>query len=83
MRPMVTNKFQHNGIGHDGERQGDGRRPDAEQRCERGLAVVVIIAMFPSRVSTSLKELSEGAKNAILPCFTTAAKTASAAMTAP
>ncbi|MCQ9330286.1 GntP family permease [Corynebacterium phoceense] len=38
------------------------------------LAVVVIIAMFPSRVSTSLKELSEGAKNAILPCFTTASE---------
>ncbi len=30
--------------------------------------------MFPSRVSTSLKELSEGAKNAILPCFTTASE---------
>nr|WP_235923010.1 GntP family permease [Corynebacterium lizhenjunii] len=38
------------------------------------LAVVVIIAMFPSRVRESLSELSEGAKNAIVPCFTTASE---------
>ncbi|OFT85897.1 GntP family permease [Corynebacterium sp. HMSC29G08] len=38
------------------------------------LAVVVIIAMFPSRVKKSLSELSDGAKNAILPCLTTASE---------
>lgn len=38
------------------------------------LAVVVIVGMFPARVKESLSELSDGAKNAILPCLTTASE---------
>lgn len=37
-------------------------------------AIVVLILMFPSRVKKSVKEITEGAKNAILPCLTTASE---------
>lgn len=37
-------------------------------------AVMVIVAMFPKRARTSIAEFSDGAKNAILPCFTTASE---------
>lgn len=38
------------------------------------LAIVVMVLMFPSRVKQSIGEFSDGAKNAILPCFTTASE---------
>ena len=37
-------------------------------------AVFVIVAMFPKRAAESIKEFSDGAKNAILPCLTTASE---------
>ncbi|OFP25549.1 transporter [Corynebacterium sp. HMSC066C02] len=37
-------------------------------------AVFVIVAMFPKRAAESVKEFSDGAKNAILPCLTTASE---------
>ncbi|WP_293768423.1 GntP family permease [uncultured Corynebacterium sp.] len=38
------------------------------------IAVAVIVCMFPSRAAQSIREFSDGAKNAILPCFTTASE---------
>ncbi|MFH0411319.1 GntP family permease [Corynebacterium sp. L4756] len=38
------------------------------------LAIFVMVLMFPKRVKQSVKEFSDGAKNAILPCFTTASE---------
>lgn len=38
------------------------------------LAIVVMVVMFPSRTKQSIAEFSDGAKNAILPCFTTASE---------
>lgn len=38
------------------------------------LAILVMVLMFPGRIRKSVGEFSEGAKNAILPCFTTASE---------
>ena len=38
------------------------------------LAIVVMVLMFPSRIRQSVREFSDGAKNAIFPCFTTASE---------
>src|SRR5699024_5467197 len=38
------------------------------------LAIVVMVLMFPSRIRQSVREISDGAKNAIFPCFTTASE---------
>lgn len=38
------------------------------------VAVFTIVVMFPKRVKLSIREFSEGAKNAILPCMTTASE---------
>src|SRR5699024_12056395 len=38
------------------------------------LAILVMVLMFPQRARQSVKEFSAGAKNAILPCFTTASE---------
>ncbi|QCB27555.1 GntP family permease [Corynebacterium endometrii] len=37
-------------------------------------AVVVIVLMFPQRVKRSVADFSEGAKNAVVPCMTTASE---------
>lgn len=38
------------------------------------LAILVMVLMFPQRARQSVEEFSAGAKNAILPCFTTASE---------
>src|SRR5699024_10651466 len=38
------------------------------------LAILVMVLMFPGRIRKSVGEFSEGPKNAILPCFTTASE---------